>query len=82
MSLKEIKQYVTWCAEGFSSVPKRYELMQQRKLEVENQMKALTRMLATIEDKCDFYRKAMETGNTDMCSSERQAWAEKILNEF
>jgi DNA-binding transcriptional MerR regulator len=60
MSLKEIKQYVIWCVEGFSSVPKRYEMMQQRKQDVENQIKVLNKILETIENKCGFYLKAME----------------------
>jgi len=82
MSLKEIKQYVLWCVDGFSSVPNRYEMMQHRKQDVVTQIKALNKMLETIENKCEFYQKAMETGNTDMCSLEREAWAEKILSEF
>lgn len=82
MSLKEIKQYVIWCVEGFSSVPKRYDMMQQRKQDVENQIKVLNKTLETIENKCKFYEKAIVTGNTDMSCSERESWAEKILNEF
>ena len=82
MSLKQIKQYVLWCVEGFSSVPNRYEMMQHRKQDVVNQINTLNKMLETIDNTCEFYKKAIATGNTDMCSTVREAWAEKILSEF
>ena len=79
MSIKEIRQYVDWCVEGVSSVPQRYELMLQRKQEIEAQMQELQKMLDTIQTKCDFYQQALETGSTEMCDTERIIWAEKIL---
>ena len=81
MQLKDIKQYVNWCVEGFSSVPQRYELMLQRKRDVEEQIENLNKMLATIDHKCEFYRNSLELGTTSMCESDREEWAKEILNQ-
>jgi len=32
----------------------------------------MQKILATINYKCDFYKKAIETGKVDICESERQ----------
>lgn len=79
MSIKDIKQYVDWCVEGFSSVPQRLDLMIKRKKDVENHIAELQKMLDTINHKCEFYQKALETGSTDMCESERDKWVNDIL---
>ena len=34
----------------------------------------------TVNYKCDFYKKAIETGKVDICESERQLLAQKILD--
>lgn len=80
MALKDIRQYVIWCEEGYSSVSQRLQLMENRKQEVQKQIDELVEMMTTIEHKCEFYRNAIETGTTDMCDEERASWANEILS--
>lgn len=80
MALKDIRQYVIWCEEGYSSVSQRLQLMENRKQEVQKQIDELVEMMTTIEHKCEFYRNAIETGTTDMCDEERESWANEILS--
>ena len=63
MPLKEIKQYIEWCIEGMPTVPQRYELFLERKAIVEEQIAQMQKILATINYKCDFYKKAIETAS-------------------
>ncbi len=79
MSLNDIKQYIDWCEEGFPSVKKRYELFEEKRKFVEEQIAQLQKVLATIDYKCEFYKKAMQTGSADVCDSERKELANKII---
>ena len=79
MQLKEIKQYVYWCEEGFSTVPQRLELMRKRKDEVQEQIADLDKMLATIAHKCEIYEKSFESGTTNLCGLDQSSWADEIL---
>ncbi len=63
MSLKDIKQYIDWCDEGFPTVNQRYELFEEKRKFVEEQISQLQKVLATINYKCEFYKKAMQTGS-------------------
>ena len=82
MSLKDIKQYIDWCEEGFSTVQKRYDLFAEKKELVERQIEELEHILKTINGKCDFYKNALKTGSVEVCDSEREAFAIKIINEY
>ena len=55
-------------------------LFLERKAIVEEQIAQMQKILATINYKCDFYKKAIETGKVDICESERQLLAQKILD--
>ncbi len=81
MSLKDIKQYVEWCAEGNSTIQQRYDLFKQQKEQVESQIKELQKTLKTINFKCDFYKKAVETGNAVVCESQRKELARQIIDK-
>ncbi len=79
MSLNDIKQYIDWCEEGFPTVKQRYELFEEKRKFVEEQIAQLQKILATIDYKCEFYKKAMQTGSVDICDSEREELANKII---
>lgn len=81
MALKDIRQYVEWCAEGASTLQERYDLFVEQKKIVENQIAELQKVLRTINFKCDFYENAIKTGNPNMCESERVVLAEKIIKK-
>lgn len=80
MSLKDIKQYITWVTEGISTVPQRYEMFLDRKKEVEKQIAELTRIMKTIDGKCKYYQTVLETGSLAVCEDEKKALAQQILN--
>lgn len=80
LSLKDIKQYITWGAEGISTVPQRYQMFLERKKEVDRQIAELTRVMNTIEGKCKYYQTVLETGSLDVCEDERKALLQQILN--
>ncbi|MEI3162561.1 MAG: MerR family transcriptional regulator [Lachnospirales bacterium] len=79
MQLKDIKQYIDWCAEGPSTVKQRFELFEERKKAVEEEIESLKKTLKTINFKYDFYKKAMEEGYPDICDNDRFDLAQRIL---
>lgn len=79
MSLKDIKQYVDWCVEGFASVPQRYDLLLSQKEVVEKEIAEMQKRLDAITYKCEYYKEALETGTTELCEEDRSSWADKII---
>lgn len=80
MPLKDVKKYIEWCLEGLPTVPQRYEMFLERKALVEKEIAQMQKILATIDYKCDFYKKALATGNVDVCDADREELAMKILD--
>lgn len=82
MQLKDIKQYIDWCAEGASTTRQRFDLFAERKKAVEDEIAQLQKTLKTINYKYEFYKKALETGYPDSCEldTERVSLAQKILD--
>ncbi|WP_130858796.1 MerR family transcriptional regulator [Gracilibacillus phocaeensis] len=66
LSIKEIKDFIEWCAEGDSTLQQRYDLFMERKTAVEAQMKELKETLDLINHKCDYYKTAVEAGTEDV----------------
>lgn len=62
MQLKDIKKFVDYVKEGDSSLRKRYELFEQRRKAVTEQMAELQKSLDLIEYKCWYYKTAVEAG--------------------
>lgn len=65
MEIKEIKQFMDWCAEGSSTYEKRKELFETRKDTLEKQMLELQKNMAMIQFKCWYYEQALADGNED-----------------
>lgn len=80
MQLKDIKQYIDWCAEGSSTVQQRFDLFAERKKMVEKEIDELKKILKTINYKYDFYKNALENGYPDICDSDRADLAQRILD--
>jgi transcriptional regulator len=80
MQLKDIKQYIDWCAEGPSTVQQRFDLFAERKKIVEKEIDDLKKTLKTINYKYDFYKNALENGYPDICDSDRADLAQRILD--
>ena len=62
LSIREIREYITMAAEGDASLPKRLELFQNRRREVEKQLRELQETLSMLEYKCWYYDTAVAAG--------------------
>lgn len=61
-SLKEIKQYMDMCQLGDSTLLDRKMFFIEKKKDIEEQMRRLNEILATIEHKIQYYEIAIEAG--------------------
>lgn len=62
MQLKDIKRFIDYVKEGDSSLQKRYELFEERRKAVTEQIAELQKSLDLIEYKCWYYKTAVEAG--------------------
>lgn len=65
MEIKDIKQFMAWCAEGPSTYAQRRELFENRRKMLEQDMLELQKNMAMIQFKCWYYEQAMKDGNED-----------------
>lgn len=62
LEIREIKQFMQWCAQGEATYPERLELFRRQRESIEEEMERLRRAKALIEYKCWFYETAMREG--------------------
>ena len=62
MQIKDIKQFMHWCAMGDKTLNKRKEMFETQKVNIENQMKDLQKVLDMVKYKCWYYSKAVKEG--------------------
>ena len=65
MEIKDIKQFMDWCAEGPSTYTKRKKLFEDRRKALEEQLQELEKNMAMIEFKCWYYEQAISDGNEE-----------------
>ena len=65
LEIRDIRQFMQWCAEGPSTYPQRKALFEARKAAVEAELERLNRILAMLKYKCWYYEKAGEDGTED-----------------
>lgn len=65
MSIKSIKEFLTWCQEGDSSLHKRREMFHTRLEEVEKQIQELEKTKNMLKYKCWYYDTAIAAGTED-----------------
>lgn len=65
MEIKDIKQFMAWCAKGPSTYPQRKELFETQKKALEKQLEELEKNMAMIQFKCWYYEQAIQDGNED-----------------
>lgn len=63
MEIKDIKQFMAWCAKGPATYGQRLELFWQQRAKVEQEMARLEKTLAMIDFKCWYYSQAVATGS-------------------
>lgn len=62
MEIKDIRQFMDWCAEGPSTYPQRKTMFEERKAHMEAEIAHMNRALDMLKFKCWYYEKAMEDG--------------------
>ena len=65
LEIKEIKQFMEWCAQGSSTYEKRRDLFLRQKEIVEEEIRNMEKILDMIRFKCCYYETAIEDGNED-----------------
>lgn len=65
LEIKEIKQFMEWCAQGSSTYEKRRDLFLRQKEIVEEEIRNMEKILDMIRFKCWYYETAIEDGNED-----------------
>ena len=63
--IKDIRQFMKWCAEGSSTYDKRHEFFLQHRKAAEEELKKMQRTLDMIRFKCWYYEQAMKDGSED-----------------
>lgn len=65
LEIKDIKQFMQWCAEGSGTYAQRRELFLRQREKVEDEMRRLERTLDMLNFECWYYERAMADGNED-----------------
>lgn len=63
MSIKEIKEFMSWCQEGEKTLKTRQEFFKKKRKELEEEFKTLEKAMAMIKYKCWYYDEALKDGN-------------------
>ena len=83
MEIKDIRQFMEWCAQGSSTYPQRRAMFIRQKESVEAEIARMNRVLDMHSFKCWYYEQAIKDGNEqrlsamtpeDMPEEIRQAW--------
>ena len=78
MEIKDIKQFMAWCAEGPATYGQRLELFRQQRAKVEQEMARLEKTLAMIDFKCWYYTQAVATGSEDFTAAIPEGLPENV----
>ena len=83
MEIKDIRQFMEWCAQGSSTYPQRRAMFIKQRESVEAGIARMNRVLDMLSFKCWYYEQAIKDGNEqrlsamtpeDMPEEIRQAW--------
>ncbi|MGL5978178.1 MAG: MerR family transcriptional regulator [Erysipelotrichaceae bacterium] len=72
LGIREIKQFMTWCAQGKETYALRKQLFVDQLDQVEEQIAALEEVKRTLEYKCWYYEEALKQGNEDFAQQAKQ----------
>jgi DNA-binding transcriptional MerR regulator len=65
MEIREIRQFMEWCADGPSTFPQRRALFESRKAHMEDVLRRMNRTLDMLKFKCWYYEQAMQDGSDE-----------------
>lgn len=69
LEIKDIKQFMDWCAEGSATYPQRKELFEKQRKTVESEIAHMNRVLDMLKFKCWYYEQALNDGSEDRLRS-------------
>ena len=65
LEIREIRQFMEWCAQGSDTYPQRHALFVRQAERVEAEIASLQKSLDMIRFKCWYYEQAMRDGSED-----------------
>ena len=65
MEIRDIKQFMDWCAEGPSTYPQRKAMFEERKAHMEAEIAHMNQALDMLKFKCWYYAQAIRDGNEE-----------------
>ena len=65
MEIKDIRQFMNWCAEGASTYSQRKVMFEERKAHMEAEITRMNRALDMLKFKCWYYEQAIKDGSED-----------------
>lgn len=68
MEIRDIKQFMEWCAQGSETYQQRKELFLKQKANTEAEIEHLNRVLDMLKFKCWYYEQAIKDGNEERLS--------------
>ena len=66
MEIKDIRQFMDWCAEGPSTYPQRKALFEAQRSHMEAELEQMNRALNMLKFKCWYYEQAIKDGSEDL----------------
>ncbi|BDR59657.1 MerR family transcriptional regulator [Xylocopilactobacillus apicola] len=81
MSIKDIKIFIQWCADGDSTLQKRLEMFHELRRTTKAQMQELEATLDTLEHKCRYYTQAVKDGTEKFVKQKNKASDPKIVRD-
>ena len=69
LEIRDIRQFMDWCAQGSETYPQRRELFVRQKAAVEAALEPMERVRDMLIFKCWYYEQAMADGNEDRLSA-------------
>ncbi len=65
MEIKDIKQFMEWCAQGSETYPQRREMFVKQRAAVKLEIERMNRVLDMLHYKCWYYEEAVRDGNEE-----------------
>lgn len=65
MEIRDIRQFMDWCAEGPATYPQRKAMFEERKAHMEAEITHMNRALDMLKFKCWYYEQAIRDGNEE-----------------
>ena len=65
MEIKDIRQFMDWCAEGPATYPQRKAMFEAQRAHMEAELEQMNRTLDMLKFKCWYYEQAIKDGSED-----------------